>query len=202
MSNLRSHKVVLVGDSNVGKTSIVNSLFKRFKEDEQSTIGCAYHLYHSNKAKNNLGLWDTAGQERFRSIVRMYFRNVHAVIIVFDLSNSKSYSNLDKWITDINKIIKDEPYPPLKYLVGSKDDLLSEEIDMLKYIDYAEKNNMIFFSTSAKLRRNVSELFEKIAMDLKLSKNHTLIEDNNSNLNSTLRVFGEYNDYYNYSCCN
>jgi Ras-related protein Rab-18 len=200
MSNLRSHKVVLVGDSNVGKTSIVNSLFKKYKDGEPSTIGCAYHMYYSTKSNTNLGLWDTAGQERFRSIVKMYFRNVHAVIFVFDLSNTKSYDNLDKWIPHIDNIVKDEPYPPLRFLVGSKDDLIQGEVDMIKYIDYAEQNNMIFFSTSAKLRKNIFELFEKISMDLKLSKDHTLINDNNNNTNNTLQVFRN-NDYY-YNCCN
>ena len=155
MSNLRSHKVVLIGDSAVGKSSIVNSLFDRYKESESSTIGCAYHLYKSNKFKTSLGLWDTAGQERFRSIIKMYFRNAHAVIFVFDLVNPKTFENIENWIDHVDKIVKNERVKPFKYLVGAKDDLVKEEPNVLKYIEYAEKNDMIFFSTSAKLKRNI-----------------------------------------------
>lgn len=197
MSNLRSHKVVLIGDSGVGKSSLVNSLFNRYKESESSTIGCAYNLYKSKKYKTSLGLWDTAGQERFRSIIKVYFRNAHGVIFVFDLTNPKSYENITEWFDHVDNILKYEKVKPLRYLVGTKDDLVKGEIDMIKYINFAEENNMIFFSTSAKLKRNINELFENISKDLSESKDHIIIEEESK---SNLSFFSNDN-IYNLDCC-
>ena len=165
MSNLRSHKVVLIGDSGVGKSSLVNSLFNRYKESESSTIGCAYNLYKSKKYKTSLGLWDTAGQERFRSIIKVYFRNAHGVIFVFDLTNPKSYENITEWFDHVDNILKYEKVKPLRYLVGTKDDLVKGEIDMIKYINFAEENNMIFFLHQQNLKEilmNYLKTFQKI----------------------------------------
>lgn len=198
MSTIRSHKVVIVGDCGVGKSSIVSSLFKKYKDNESSTIGCAFHMYKSKKSKNNLGLWDTAGQERFRSIVRMYFRNVHAVIFVFDLSKEQTFKNLNEWIENVKEIVKSEQFPPLTYIVGAKEDLVSTEIDNVKYINFAEENNSLFFSTSAKLGTNIEELFEEIASDLKNSKNHRISEISSDT--STFYAFGK-NISSNFNCC-
>lgn len=105
-SELR-HKLIFVGDSAVGKTSIIARIIDNpFNETYHSTINldnCTKILIHNNK-KIKLQIWDTAGQEKFRSLITSYIRNASIVVIVYDISNRDSYLHLENWVNYINSI--------------------------------------------------------------------------------------------------
>lgn len=101
-------KLVLAGDSGVGKTSIFITYIKSINEpscvnnvNTQSTIGASYDTIKVGKAV--VGVWDTAGQERYRCLCSMYFRDVDMCMLVFDVTNRKSYNSLTYWIEQIPK---------------------------------------------------------------------------------------------------
>src|SRR5437870_2332915 len=98
-------KIILIGDSGVGKSSILYRLSDDKFSDVTSTIGVDYKTKIMNIDNKNIKLmiWDTAGQERFRAITSSYYRNVHGAILVYDITNRESFNNLHKWITAIEQ---------------------------------------------------------------------------------------------------
>lgn len=103
---MHKFKTIIVGDSGVGKSSILWKLVnKEFNQNMDPTIGLDYFAYRFKKNNINIKLtiWDTAGQEQFDSIIKIYFKDVHLLIIVADISNSKSCGNIEKWILKVIK---------------------------------------------------------------------------------------------------
>ena len=158
-------KILILGDSGVGKTSIlIKYINNKFDESHIATIGVDY-MDKTIKYKNiniKLQIWDTSGQEKFRSIARNFYRNSDAIFIVFDLNNKDTYNSIKQWINDV------EEYCPniKKILLGNKSDLeknVSEEI--IK--NFAKENNLQYFETSAKNGTNIKEAF-KAMVDLLL----------------------------------
>ena len=158
-------KILILGDSGVGKTSIlIKYINNKFDESHIATIGVDY-MDKTIKYKNiniKLQIWDTSGQEKFRSIARNFYRNSDAIFIVFDLNNKDTYDSIKQWINDV------EEYCPniKKILLGNKSDLeknVSEEI--IK--NFAKENNLQYFETSAKNGTNIKEAF-KAMVDLLL----------------------------------
>ena len=158
-------KILILGDSGVGKTSIlIKYINNKFDESHIATIGVDY-MDKTIKYKNinvKLQIWDTSGQEKFRSIARNFYRNSDAIFLVFDLNNKDTYDNIKKWINDV-----EEHCPNIKkILLGNKSDLeknVSEEI--IK--NFAKENNLQYFETSAKNGTNIKEAF-KAMVDLLL----------------------------------
>jgi GTPase SAR1 family protein len=111
-----------------------------------------------------LQLWDTAGQERFRSLTHSYYNNAHAVVIVYDITNKRSFENLPLWLDDVQRYCKKDA---IKLLVGNKKDLNDQrqvECDMAKEIGSA--CDIVTMETSAKDDENVDVLFDSIALEL------------------------------------
>ena len=111
-----------------------------------------------------LQLWDTAGQERFRSLTHSYYNNAHAVVIVYDITNKRSFENLPLWLDDVERYCKKDA---IKLLVGNKKDLSDQrEVDcnMAKEIGFA--CDIVAMEASAKDDVNVDILFDSIAMEL------------------------------------
>merc|ERR1711964_846850 len=103
-----------------------------------------------------LQLWDTAGQERFRSLIPSYIRDSSVAVVVFDISNAKSFQNTRKWVDDV-----------IIVLVGNKTDLNDKrEVTTQQGEEEAKKNNLMFIETSAKVGHNVKNLFRRIAQAL------------------------------------
>ena len=96
-------KVILIGDSNVGKTSLV----QRVKEGtfsaaaSQPTIGCSFCTHAVCSGKLTLAIWDTAGQEKYRSFTRQYFRGASAVVLLYDVTSAASYEGLPRWLSEL-----------------------------------------------------------------------------------------------------
>ena len=162
-------KIILVGNSSVGKTSIIHKFIDRnFEEQITATVSTTF------KAKKikidpfteaNLKIWDTAGQERYRSLTANYIRGSNGVLVVFDLANKGSFEELDKWMEIIRDVIAENKIE--KILVGNKTDLPEEEkvISDEMATKYADEHNMKYFSVSAKEGINIDILFEQIGND-------------------------------------
>ena len=153
-------KIALLGDEKVGKTSISNSFFDlEFQDDLLSTIGPEKNekkqLLNDGK-EVKLILWDNSGQERFRTAVFKNIRFVEGIILVFDVTNRKSFDNLNKWLTDI---YDDFDKRSIIILFGNKFDKDKEELKVSQeeIETFAEKNNLKYFEVSAKKGRGINE---------------------------------------------
>ena len=100
------YKVVLVGDSGVGKTNILlRSLNKEFNQNTKATVGVEFgsiNITIDNKIVKGQ-IWDTAGQERYRAITSAYYRGAHGALIVYDVTQRDTFDSIDKWISDLDK---------------------------------------------------------------------------------------------------
>ena len=156
-------KILLVGDSSVGKTTLLLKYVDgQFSENHITTIGVEYkdkELIVNNR-KVNIQIWDTSGQERYQSITKNFYRNADGILFVFDVTNEDSFNHLKKWLITSEDIEKDFK----KIIVGNKMDLEDKiVINKEKADKFAEKKNMKCFLTSAKDGTNVDVIFQEIA---------------------------------------
>ena len=171
-------KLLIIGDSNVGKTSmLLNYTDNYFPESHLATIGVEYKVKEIKTDKYNIALqiWDTAGQERFRSITKSFFRNTNGILFVYDITNRKSFQSVKDWIKDSE--MHDSGFD--KILVGNKIDLEKKrEVQTEELKEYGLKKKIDTIETSAKERINIDEAFKKI-VDLILSNKDEkkIIED-------------------------
>lgn len=171
-------KTVIVGDSGIGKSSIMI----RFAEDTFnyhyiSTIGVDFKIstiQYKNKSIK-FQIWDTAGQDRFRTITSSYYRGSQGTIICYDITDKNTFNSVIKWLEEVNKHSINEP---ILILCGTKADLESKrEVSTSEGLEFAKLYNMKFFETSAKDNTNVKEIFEFIAEN-KLQDNSFLNQTN------------------------
>ena len=159
-------RVVLIGDSQVGKTSLVQRFVRSsFEKQQRSTIGAVFHTYERsyNGTDVVMQIWDTAGQEKYRSLGPIYYRNSVAGICVFDMTNKETLSGLEKWISEFRKQTND----PILYIVGNKIDIqdkITVTEEEAKAFSKSQNAKLIF--SSAKTGENVQEIFESIFQDL------------------------------------
>jgi small GTP-binding protein len=160
-------KVVVVGSSGVGKTSIVEFLQTgSFRAESQPTIGVQFKTYslETDGEAIKLQIWDTAGQERFRAIARAYFRNAVGGILVFDLTNRQSFDDLNLWINDLNTLCAANAQV---ILVGNKADLTDErQIVEGEAQAFAQRYNLTYLETSARTGANVAETVVRLATEI------------------------------------
>ena len=114
-----------------------------------------------NENKIKLQIWDTCGQERFRNIVESYYRGGNGILVVYDITKKSSFDQLNSWLIDITNKGNKNMY---KILIGNKSDLEDDrQVTFEEGQDFANKNGMDFFETSAKTGAFVQEAFEKLA---------------------------------------
>jgi len=162
-----SLKIVLLGDSAVGKSSItirfVEDLFDTY---QPSTVGAAFLTKKIKIGDKDvlLEIWDTAGQERYRSLAPMYYRNAAAAIVMFDLTNPNSLAAASTWLEELSQ--KGEEGLSIA-LVGNKSDLKDQiKVTNAEALEFHEKSNTSFYmETSAKSGVNVKELFERLTAE-------------------------------------
>ncbi|KAF3858017.1 hypothetical protein F7725_011218, partial [Dissostichus mawsoni] len=171
-------KLLLIGDSGVGKTCV---LF-RFSEDAFnstfiSTIGIDFKIrtIELDGKKIKLQIWDTAGQERFRTITTAYYRGAMGIMLVYDITNEKSFENIKNWIRNIEEHASSDVE---KMVLGNKCDIndkrqVSKDRGEKLALEYGIK----FMETSAKANINVENSFLTLARDIK-SKMDTKLEGN------------------------
>ena len=163
------YKVTFLGDTNVGKTQIIDRHVKgSFKEEYTPTVGTdntnkQYQrtINGGNRKTIQLDIWGTSGQERFKTLLQNYIKNAKAIVFVYDITKKDSFNNIKEyWLEKAKeKAHKDAVY----FLVGNKTDLQNErKVEKDKAQEFAKKNDMRFFEVSAKNGYNVNKLFEKI----------------------------------------
>ncbi|KAK1496570.1 Ras family protein, partial [Colletotrichum tamarilloi] len=131
--------------------------------DEEPLSNTLQTMYLEDRTVR-LQLWDTAGQERFRSLIPSYIRDSSVAVVVYDISNAKSFQNTKKWIDDVRA---ERGNDVIIVLVGNKTDLNDKrEVTTQQGEEEAKKNNLMFVETSAKLGHNVKTLFKRIAQAL------------------------------------
>jgi small GTP-binding protein len=159
-------RVVIIGEANVGKTSLLNQFIEhRFNDREMSTVGANFQVYSEEIDGVEIGLqiWDTAGQEKFRSLSPIYFRKSRGALVVFDVTNEKSFAALEGWIS----MFTDVAGPDTKLvIVGNKCDLPHQSISMTHAREWAQKKGLPFFETSAKTGKGLGDPFRFLAKDL------------------------------------
>ena len=160
-------KVLLLGNSNVGKSS----LFLRFVDDIWNdtfvpTIGVDFKIktLEIDQKKIKMQIWDTAGQERFKNIIASYYRGAHGILLIYDVTEKDSFKNLSNWLIEIEKNANKNV---LKVLIGNKTDL--EEKRVISYNqgkEFADMYGLKYIETSAKKNMNVREAFETLGREI------------------------------------
>uniref|UniRef100_A0A3B3ZX92 Ras-related protein Rab-19 n=1 Tax=Periophthalmus magnuspinnatus TaxID=409849 RepID=A0A3B3ZX92_9GOBI len=170
-------KIILIGDTNVGKTCVVQN-FKSgvFAERQQNTIGVDFTVrtLDIEGKRVKMQVWDTAGQERFRTITQSYYRSAHAAMIAYDITRRGTFESVQHWIKEV------ELYGAANVamaLIGNKCDLEEErQVQFEEACTLAkDKGLLAALETSAKESQNVDEAFMMIAREL-MSRNGLYVQ--------------------------
>ncbi|EAN31996.2 GTP-binding protein ypt2 [Theileria parva strain Muguga] len=197
-------KLVLIGDSGVGKSC----LLLRFADDSFTdsyitTIGVDFRfrtLFVKDK-RVKLQIWDTAGQERFRTITSTYYRGADGIIMVYDITDKSSFEHINDWLTEVNKYSSEDT---CKLLLGNKSDMEdSRDVSATDVQRLSEVIEVPAMDVSAKTGHNIDKAFYSITeklVSLKMESDHDVTDLRTISLQNT------YNDYLkrvkNMKCCN
>lgn len=167
-------KLVLLGESAVGKSSLVLRFVKgQFHEFQESTIGAAFltQTVCLDDTTVKFEIWDTAGQERYHSLAPMYYRGAQAAIVVYDITNQDSFGRAKTWVKELQR----HASPNIVIaLAGNKQDLATKRmVEFEEAQNYADENTLLFMETSAKTAMNVNDIFLAIANKLPRNEQQT-----------------------------
>lgn len=159
-------KIILIGDANIGKTSIINRYVNKVYNDKYiCTIGVDFMMKSMivNDQAIKLQIWDTAGMEKYKQITVSYYRGAQAAIVVFDLTSKSSFNSIPRWISDFSQN-RNPIFEKVIIIVGNKSDMLDEREVSQEEIDaFIKMNNFVYFDCSAKTGDNVEFIFSEIA---------------------------------------
>ncbi|KAK6147089.1 hypothetical protein DH2020_018001 [Rehmannia glutinosa] len=196
-----SFKILLVGDSAVGKSSLLVSFISNVVDDLSPTIGVDFKIKFLTVGEKRLKLtiWDTAGQERFRTLTSSYYRGAQGIILVYDVTRRDTFTNLsDVWAKELELYSTHEDC--IKMLVGNKVDRESERVvSREEGITLAKELGCLFFECSAKTRQNVERCFEELA--LKIMEVPRLLEEGSSVKRNILKQKQEHQTPPTGGCC-
>ena len=181
------YKIMVLGESKVGKTSLI----KRYTKDQfggvyLTTVGMDFQdkIIEIEDKKVRLQIWDTAGQERFRNVTKSYFQSSQGLLVVYDITDKDSFENINFWMENVKK---NAPENVKLILVGNKCDLANERKVTIEDGENKARNyNIKFFESSAKDGTNVNELFFYLANEI--YQDNKLKGNNNSNNGVILRL--------------
>ncbi|XP_041857385.1 ras-related protein Rab-17-like [Melanotaenia boesemani] len=157
-------KMVLLGSSGVGKSSLVLRFVKDEFKDESPTVGCAYltRLVHLSNITLRFEIWDTAGQEKYHSVTQLYYRGAHAALLVYDISKRETFIRAQLWLKELEK--QYIPGSTVIWLIGNKGDLdQHREVSVQEGQSLANDRGLFFTETSALSGDQVSELLLGVA---------------------------------------
>jgi small GTP-binding protein len=187
-------KIVIVGDTGVGKTNLVKRfVYKTYNENTEATIGVEFfsNNYLINDILCKIDLWDTGGQERYKSITSAYYKGASGAIIVYDVTSSTTFNNVEKWLQEI----KERASRDIKIImVGNKTDLenkrvISKEVSKNKAADL----NIPVIETSALNASNVKEAFHLMIKEI-YNCAITKIDDSDLNNKNEYNILDSYED--------
>jgi Ras-related protein Rab-11A len=178
-------KVILLGESSVGKTSILHRFIgQKFAESYRCTVGVEFKIksilldpYTSAELK----IWDTCGEEKFQSVTRQYYNDTNGIILLYDLSDKNTFNSLNKWLKEIRNYA---PKNTVIIIVGNKVDL-ERKVSHDDAITFANNENISYLEVSAKNGINIELIFEKLCKEMVIKKKE-IIEENNESENIKL----------------
>lgn len=156
-------KILLIGDSGVGKSCLlVRFVDDKFNPSFITTIGIDFKIktVDINGKKIKLQLWDTAGQERFRTITTAYYRGAMGIILVYDVTDERTFANIRQWFKTVNEHANDDAQ---LLLVGNKSDMETRTVTLEQGETLAKELGIPFVESSAKNDDNVNEIFFTLA---------------------------------------
>ena len=161
------YKLILLGDSNVGKTNILlRYQDKDFDSNSKATIGvelCSKKIEIDGKIIK-ASLWDTAGQERYRAVTSIYYRGSAGVLLVYDVTSEVSFENVQRWLDEIRNHADPDA---VIMLIGNKTDLTFKlAVPTERASEFAKQNGLFFMETSAKDNVNIAQAFETIIQEI------------------------------------
>mmetsp|Transcript_674 Transcript_674/g.1222 ORF Transcript_674/g.1222 Transcript_674/m.1222 type:complete len:204 (-) Transcript_674:62-673(-) len=159
-------KICIIGQSGVGKTSILRRFIDdEFEEKQMSTIGVDFKVKYVDIGgkKVKLAFWDTAGQERFKTLTSSYYRGAHAIILVYDQSSEDSFNHLEFWLEEVSKhaTVTDA----VKMLIANKVDAPCS-VERARGEDFAMSRAMLFIETSAKTKVGIQQAFTEVVQKI------------------------------------
>ena len=195
-------KVLLLGNSNVGKSS----LFLRFVDDIWNdtfvpTIGVDFKIktFDIDEKRIKMQIWDTAGQERFKNIIASYYRGAHGILLIYDVTDKDSFKNLSNWLIEIEK---NSSKNVLKVLIGNKTDL--EDKRVISYNqgkEFADSYGLKYIETSAKKNLNVNEAFSTLGRELMQASEDKKIIKQRQNKKISVAKMEDLNPEKRRGCC-
>ena len=169
-------KIIIIGDSNVGKTNILTKYLKNeFDPNSKPTIGVEFATKQFTIKDNIIKtqIWDTAGQERYRTITSSFYKGAKGCLLVYDITRKESFENIDKWISDI-KSTSEENLSII--LLGNKCDLEAQrKVSKEEAEEKSQLYNMAFMETSALYGTNIERAFNELINNV-YNNNHQLFE--------------------------
>jgi small GTP-binding protein len=162
MSQTDHIKIVVIGEANAGKSSIIRRFTDgTFNDSDTPTVGAAFFTKTLNhyRIKAKLNIWDTAGQDRFHSLTKLYSKDANIIILVYDITSRKSFENIKFWYNTLNQNTNEENL--IYAVVGNKVDLIEfQEVLPEESKKFADSIQAFFTNTSAKNNIGISELFK------------------------------------------
>ena len=186
-------QLLVIGDSTVGKTSILSKYAKgTFNSSYLATVGL--DNFTKDEIINNktirIKIWDTAGQERYKSLTKGFFRNAQGIIVVYDVTNLETFENLNYWIKSLNTHMESEIENIPVIIIGNKIDCEEREVKLEEAELFSKNQNYPYFETSAKTGQNIEEamrfLVEKVInknSGIKQNNDNIIIRNSNQNNN-------------------
>ncbi|KAK2583122.1 hypothetical protein KPH14_009148 [Odynerus spinipes] len=196
-----AHKTILLGDSGVGKTSLLvqfdTGKFQPGNFAATVGIGFTNKVVTVDETRVKLQIWDTAGQERFRSVTHAYYRDAHALLLLYDVTNKTSFDNIRAWLSEIREHASEDV---VIMLLGNKSDCGQERV--VKKEDgerLASEYKVPFMETSAKTGLNVELAFLAVARELRARKSGDP-DDTKFNVQDYVRQQSKRNSCFNSNC--
>lgn len=161
-------KILLIGDSSVGKSSILLQFTDEYFDDNlTSTIGVDFKVKvleatgaDGQVKRVKATIWDTAGQERFRTLTSSYYRGAQGIILVYDVSRRETFDSLQMWLQEVEQYAMGGGREVVKLLVGNKIDK-TREVTRAQAEDWARSRGMLFLETSAKTREGIQQVLPR-----------------------------------------
>ena len=183
MSDDCVYKILLLGDTSVGKTCfLLKYTDNKFQIKHMSTIGLDYRVKSITLKSGKpvkLQLWDTAGQDRFRAITKSYYKSANGVILIYDITSIQTFDNVKTWISQIKEQSSQDI---VIYIVGNKTDMEEErKIKTEEGKKLADEYGFPFIETSAKSGLNINETFEDIVEKIDTIYSNKSGSDNKGN---------------------